>query len=70
VQKENNVMKSVLTYIKDSYTELLENVSWPKWEELTQSLVLVLVGTLIFSVIIFLMDKVFSVLLDNLYQLF
>jgi preprotein translocase subunit SecE len=63
-------MKSVLTYIKDSYTELLENVSWPKWEELTQSLVLVLVGTLIFSVIIFLMDKVFSVLLDNLYQLF
>jgi len=70
VQKENNVMKSVLTYIKDSYTELLENVSWPKWEELTQSLALVLVGTLIFSVIIFLMDNVFSVLLDNLYQLF
>ena len=58
------------TYIKDSFDELLHKVSWPTWDELQNSAVVVAVASLIIALIIFLMDSVFSKLMELFYDLF
>jgi len=63
-------MEKIITYIKESREELLHKVSWPTWEELQSSLVLVLVASLIFSLLIYLMDLGFSNALSVFYHLF
>ena len=49
-------MNKVSTYFKESYRELLEKVTWPNWEQLQQSTMIVLVSTLVLTAIISLMD--------------
>ena len=63
-------MEKIITYIKESREELPHKVSWPTWEELQSSLVLVLVASLIFSLLIYLMDLGFSNALSVFYHLF
>ncbi len=53
-------MASFLTYIKESYNELLTKVTWPAWKNLQQSSVLVFVASLIISLIVWAMDYVFG----------
>lgn len=61
---------SVVNYIKDSWKELRENMTWISWEEAQKSTVVVAVFTVLFAVAIFLADKVFQTILKNLFQLF
>lgn len=49
-------MKRVKDYIAASYDELMHKVSWPTWEELQSSTMLVLVSSVIFSVAVALTD--------------
>jgi len=49
-------MKRVKDYIVASYDELVHKVSWPTWEELQSSTMLVLVSSVIFSVAVALTD--------------
>ncbi|PIQ16516.1 MAG: preprotein translocase subunit SecE [Flavobacteriales bacterium CG18_big_fil_WC_8_21_14_2_50_32_9] len=58
------------TYIKESSDELLNKVSWPTWEELQSSSVIVLIASVIFALIIFVMDTTFSRLMKEIYKLF
>jgi len=58
------------SYIKDSFDELLHKVSWPTWEELQSSAIVVAVASLIIALIIFLMDSVFSKLMELFYDFF
>lgn len=53
-------MKKITTYLKDSYIELAEKVSWPTWPQLQQSTMIVLAATLVITAIIFMMDFVAS----------
>mgnify|MGYP005756662259 CR=1 FL=1 len=53
-----------------SYDELVNKVSWPTWEELRSSTIIVLVATLIFAVAIYLMDLGFQNILEFVYKLF
>ncbi len=53
-------MASIGTYIKESYNELLNKVTWPTWKNLQQSSVLVFVASLIISLIVWGMDYVFG----------
>jgi len=48
----------IVKYIEESFSELVHKVTWPKWEELQSSSILVLVASLIFALIIFVMDFV------------
>tara|TARA_B110000495_G_C22567618_1_gene342037 strand:+ start:91 stop:345 length:255 start_codon:yes stop_codon:yes gene_type:complete len=48
-------------YIKDSFDELLNKVTWPTWEELQNSSVVVAIASLIISLIIFFMDFIFGI---------
>lgn len=49
-------MNKIVSYLKESYKELTEKVTWPSWEELQQSTMIVLVSTLVITAIISLMD--------------
>ena len=63
-------MSTKKSYIKDSYEELVNKVSWPTWSELQNSSVVVAVATLIIALIIYLMDQVFSNMMKIFYNLF
>lgn len=53
-------MAGVATYIKESFGELKNNVSWPTWQEAQSLTVLVAVFSIIFSLVIWGVDTVFS----------
>ena len=63
-------MKRIQLYIKSSFDELLKKVTWPSWKELQSSSIVVAISTVIIALIIYLMDKVFSTVLDLYYSLF
>jgi preprotein translocase subunit SecE len=63
-------MAKVGTYIKESADELLHKVSWPTWDELQNSAVVVLVASVIFALIIWVMDTSFSTIMKEVYKLF
>ncbi|MBK0378118.1 preprotein translocase subunit SecE [Mucilaginibacter segetis] len=60
-------MASVTEYIKESYIELTQKVTWPTWRELQNSAVLVLIAAIIIAMIIFGMDQVIGYLLNQFY---
>jgi len=49
-------MSKVTSYIKESYIELVQKVSWPTWSELQESVVVVMITSVIIALIIFFMD--------------
>ncbi|MGC8749356.1 MULTISPECIES: preprotein translocase subunit SecE [Hydrotalea] len=63
-------MNKVTTYFRDSYRELVEKVTWPTWQELQQSTVIVLVATIIITGIVWLMDFSSNQVLKLIYSLF
>ena len=58
-------MEKMSLYLKDVYNELLYKVSWPTWEELQNSAVVVLIASLIIAFAVFLMDFVFGANPEN-----
>jgi len=61
-------MNKITTYLKESYQELTEKVTWPSWLQLQQSTTIVIVATLVITFIVLLMDLVFSNGLDFIYK--
>lgn len=53
-------MAGFVNYIKESFGELKNNVSWPSWAEAQSLTVLVAVFSIIFSLAIWGIDTVFS----------
>jgi preprotein translocase subunit SecE len=60
----------VVTYVQESYDELMNKVSWPTWSELQGSAIVVSVASLIIALIVYAMDGVFRNLLVEFYKLF
>ena len=58
------------SYIKSSYEELVNKVSWPTWSELQSSSIVVAIASLIIALIIYLMDQTFSNLMNVFYSFF
>ena len=56
-------------YIKESYKELVEKVSWPSFSSLQSSAILVMVASLIFALIVLVMDGSFDGAMDAIYKL-
>ena len=61
-------MANVSEYIKESYIELTQKVTWPTLRELQNSAVLVLVAALIIALIIMVMDQSIHFILDKFYK--
>jgi preprotein translocase subunit SecE len=63
-------MSKIRTYLQETSNELINKVSWPTWKELQDSAVIVMIASLIFAVIVFLMDTAFNKSVSFIYQLF
>ncbi|GEM68598.1 hypothetical protein SMI01S_22040 [Sphingobacterium mizutaii NBRC 14946 = DSM 11724] len=61
-------MAKVLDFIKDSYTEVTEKVTWPTWAQLQSHAVIVLIASVIIALVIFIMDKASSNVMELLYN--
>lgn len=61
-------MSKVVQYVKESYDELLNKVSWPTWSELTSSSIIVLIASLLIALIVFIMDLGFKAMLEQVYN--
>ena len=55
-------------YIKDSYKELVEKVSWPSFAQLQSSTIVVMVASLIFAMIVLVMDVSFETIMQGIYK--
>ena len=63
-------MNKLTAFIIDSYKELTEKVSWPKWPQLQQSTMIVLGATIFITAIVALMDFVANGSMKFIYSLF
>ena len=55
-------------YIKESYKELVEKVSWPTFAQLQSSTIVVMVASLIFALVVLVMDISFENLMKGIYS--
>ena len=62
-------MAKIATYVKESWKELTTKVTWPTWDKLQSSAILVMVTTLILAVIIWLIDLIIRGIMTGIYQL-
>jgi preprotein translocase subunit SecE len=62
-------MEKVTLYLKESYQELLKNVSWPTAAQLQESTIVVLVTAAVLTLIIFLMDGLSKTVFNVIYGL-
>ncbi|MGK0389968.1 MAG: preprotein translocase subunit SecE [Maribacter sp.] len=62
-------MEKITLYIKESYDELVNKVSWPTWANLQSTTMVVLISTIIITIIIFIMDIISKNLMEKVYEL-
>ncbi len=65
IAKKMNLIKD----IKESYDELVYKVSWPTQKQLINSSVLVLIASIIIAVFIWVVDKIFELLMELIYSI-
>jgi preprotein translocase subunit SecE len=63
-------MNKLTAYLRDSYKELVEKVTWPNWEELQQSTMIVLGATALITLVVWIMDFVANGALKAVYSMF
>ena len=63
-------MNKLSVFVRESYREMMEKVSWPKWEQLQQSTMIVLGATLFITAIVALMDFIANGSMKFIYSLF
>jgi preprotein translocase subunit SecE len=63
-------MERLKTYVKESWEEIRNKVSWTSYRELQSSAVLVLVASTIFALVIGAMDWLFNNTLEWFYREF
>ena len=62
-------MEKLTLYLKESYNELIHNVSWPTTQQLIESAIVVLITSGILTLIVFLFDFACSLLFKTLYNI-
>lgn len=62
-------MNRIKLYFKESYTELVKKVSWPTWAQLQGSAIVVMIASLIFAGVIFVMDFGFRNIMTFIYKM-
>ena len=65
----NVKMRRFINYVKESYAEMTKKVSWPTWDKLQNSAIVVMVASVIFAVVIFAIDFCFQHLMSAIYTL-
>jgi len=62
-------MAGIVNYVKESFEELKNNVSWPTWAEGQNLTVLVAVFSVLFSLAVWGVDTVFSKVIEAYFNL-
>lgn len=57
------------TYVKEAYNELVHKVTWPSWSSLQNSAIVVMIASLIFALIILVMDLSFETIMKGIYSI-
>ena len=63
-------MNKFTAYLRDSYKELVHKVTWPSWDQLQQSTMIVLGATLMITAVVWVMDFVANNSMKFIYSLF
>jgi preprotein translocase subunit SecE len=63
-------MQTLRLFIKDSIEEMRYKVTWPKYRDLQNSSVLVLIASMIFALMIGAFDLVFETIMEWFYSAF
>lgn len=59
-----------ISFIKSSYEELTQKVTWSSYESLQQSTIVIAITSIIISLIIWLMDSGANLIFKGLYNIF
>jgi preprotein translocase subunit SecE len=62
-------MSRIVEIWKETTDELINKVTWPTWEELRSSTTIVIIASILFALVILLIDKSFGGIMDILYSL-
>ena len=58
----------MFNYVKESYNELVNKVTWPTFPQLQNSTIVVMVASVIFAVVVLAMDLSFETLMAVIYK--
>jgi preprotein translocase subunit SecE len=62
-------MSRIGTYFSETKNELVNKVSWPTWPELQSSAIVVMVSSVIIALVVWGMDSIFKLLMEQAYEL-
>jgi preprotein translocase subunit SecE len=62
-------MEKLTLYLKESYNEFTKEVSWPTFQQLQESTLVVIATALVLAFLIFVMDALCGTLLKAIYGL-
>ncbi|MCC7051075.1 MAG: preprotein translocase subunit SecE [Bacteroidia bacterium] len=62
-------MSKIKTYFEETYSELIQKVSWPTWAELQSSSVVVMIASVIIALLVLGMDTSFRVIMESIYKM-
>ncbi|MBO5499830.1 MAG: preprotein translocase subunit SecE [Bacteroidales bacterium] len=62
-------MRRFINYLKESYAEMTKKVTWPTWDKLQSSAIVVMVASVIIALMIFAMDFVIETVMKFIYTL-
>ena len=65
----NVKMRKFINYLKESYAELTKKVSWPSWDKLQNSAIVVMVASAIVALVVFAIDFVIEAAMKFIYTL-
>ena len=65
----NVKMRKFINYLKESYAELTKKVSWPTWDKLQNSAIVVMVASAIVALVVFASDFVIEAAMKFIYTL-
>jgi len=60
-------MDGIKSYLLESYDEMVHKVSWPNWNSLQNSAIVVLFTTFLFAMVVYAMDSVFGQMMKLYY---
>ena len=60
--------EDMFKYVKESYNELVNKVTWPTFPQLQSSTVVVMVASVIFAVVVLAMDVTFENVMAGIYK--
>ena len=62
-------MRKFINYLKESFVELTKKTTWPTWDKLQNSAILVMVTTAILALSLWVIDLAFQSVMTAIYTL-